>query len=257
MTPRIATRRGAGRCYDGRPHVDRCEVSISDRLMRAHDKRYGASPTALLRHTRGGDGLQPCRLQVAHRAAGAESADPAPRTRAEGPALHAHYPLGRARRRWPGLLVEARRLIADAEHALSAVENASEGRTGLLRVGFVNSTALHTVPRLVLGLHDQWPSLRLKLQRNTTDVQIEAILEGRLDVGIVREVASHEGLSSRTSARRRWGWPYLRTTIWPTVGTQRSPSSAASASWSSPGGRSRGPMTTSRPCATTPAFASR
>lgn len=92
------------------------------------------------------------------------------------------------------LLVEARRLIADAEHALSAVEHASEGRTGLLRVGFVSSAALHTVPRLVLGLHDQWPGVRLQLQESTTEVQIAAVLEGRLDVGIVREVASHEGV---------------------------------------------------------------
>lgn len=92
------------------------------------------------------------------------------------------------------LLVEARRLIVDAEHALIAVEHASEGRTGLLRVGFVSSAALHTVPRLVLGLHEQWPGVRLELQESTTEVQIEAILEGRLDVGIVREVASYDGL---------------------------------------------------------------
>lgn len=92
------------------------------------------------------------------------------------------------------LLVEARRLMADAEHALIAVEHATEGRTGLLRIGFVSSAALHTVPRLVLGLHEQWPDVRLQLQESTTEVQIEAILEGRLDVGIVREVASQEGV---------------------------------------------------------------
>lgn len=92
------------------------------------------------------------------------------------------------------LLVEARRLLADADHALAAVEHATEGRTGLLQVGFVSSAALHIVPRLVLGLHDRWPGVRLQLQESTTGMQIEAVLEGRLDVGIVREVASHEGV---------------------------------------------------------------
>ncbi len=96
------------------------------------------------------------------------------------------------------LLVEARRLIADAEHAVIAVEHATEGRSGVLRVGFVSSAALHIVPRLVLGLHDQWPAVRLQLQEGTTEMQIDAILEGRLDVGIVREMGSHEGVCVRT-----------------------------------------------------------
>lgn len=92
------------------------------------------------------------------------------------------------------LLVEARRLLADADHALAVVEHAIEGRIGLLRVGFVSSAALHTVPRLVLGLNDRWPGVRLQLQESTTELQIAAVLEGRLDVGIVREVAAYTGV---------------------------------------------------------------
>lgn len=92
------------------------------------------------------------------------------------------------------LLEEARRVIADAERAVTAVEHAVSGRTGVLEVGFVGSAALQIVPRLVLEMQVQWPGLRLQLQESTTELQIEAILEGRLDVGIVREVGRVEGL---------------------------------------------------------------
>lgn len=92
------------------------------------------------------------------------------------------------------LLKEARRVIGDAERAVAAVEHAASGRTGVLEVGFVGSAALQIVPRLVLEMQVQWPGLRLQLQEITTELQIEAILEGRLDVGIVREVGMAEGL---------------------------------------------------------------
>ncbi|MET3351549.1 UNVERIFIED_ORG: DNA-binding transcriptional LysR family regulator [Arthrobacter sp. UYEF1] len=92
------------------------------------------------------------------------------------------------------LLEAARRVISEAERAESQVELATRGSTGLLRVGFVSSAALFLLPGMVNRLHEQWPQVQFQLQENTTERQIQAVLEGQLDVGIVREIEPIEGI---------------------------------------------------------------
>lgn len=86
------------------------------------------------------------------------------------------------------LLPEARRVLAGAEHARAAVDHASAGRTGPLRMGFVSSAALQLVPDLVIGLKARWPHLGLHLREATTEVVLEALGNDQMDVGLVREI---------------------------------------------------------------------
>ena len=99
------------------------------------------------------------------------------------------------------LLDEARRVLAGADRALAAVHEAADGTTGLLRMGFVSSAALRIVPTLVLALHQQWPRVRLDLQEGTTDVQLDRIRQGTLDVGLVREMVEGLGFAVRPIAK--------------------------------------------------------
>ncbi|MBE4720436.1 MULTISPECIES: LysR family transcriptional regulator [unclassified Pseudarthrobacter] len=92
------------------------------------------------------------------------------------------------------LLEAARRVISEAERAESQVELATRGSTGLLRVGFVSSAALFLLPGMVNSMHEQWPQVQFQLQENTTERQIQGVLEGQLDVGIVREIEPIEGI---------------------------------------------------------------
>ncbi|MER5439432.1 LysR family transcriptional regulator [Streptomyces sp. NPDC002790] len=101
------------------------------------------------------------------------------------------------------LLLQGRRVLAEAEHPLSAVGHAAHGEIGLLRVGFVSSAALGIVPRTVLALQQSWPDLHLELTESTTESQLESISEGRLDVGIVRELDRAAGLTVRPLLRER------------------------------------------------------
>lgn len=101
------------------------------------------------------------------------------------------------------LLTEARRVLADANHALSAVTQAAHGEIGLLRVGFVGSAALRIVPAITLALHHRLPGIRVELSESTTDPQLAALTDGNLDVGIVREVDSAPGLIVRPLLRER------------------------------------------------------
>lgn len=92
------------------------------------------------------------------------------------------------------LLEAARRVVAEAERAQSQVELATLGSTGLLRVGFVSSAALSLLPAMVNRMHEHLPQVRFQLQESTTERQIQSILEGQLDVGIVREIEPIKGV---------------------------------------------------------------
>ncbi|MYW96321.1 LysR family transcriptional regulator [Amycolatopsis rubida] len=101
------------------------------------------------------------------------------------------------------LLTEGRRVLADSQHALTAVAHAARGELGLLRIGFVSSAALEIVPATVLEMRRQWPNVRFELTESTTDAQIAALGDGQLDVGIAREVGDAAGLTVHPLGRER------------------------------------------------------
>lgn len=101
------------------------------------------------------------------------------------------------------LLPEARRIIADTARAESIVGQTIRGERGLLRIGFVSSAALTIVPRLAHTLHDRWPGLTLQLNEMTTEAQLDALGNGRIDVGLGREVGVAAGLIVRPLLRER------------------------------------------------------
>ncbi len=94
------------------------------------------------------------------------------------------------------LLETGRRVLAEAEHALTAVQHSAHGEIGTLRVGFVSSAALTLVPRIVHTLRASRPGLHVDLSEMTTDRQLDAVDDGSLDAGIVREVGSNTGLTT-------------------------------------------------------------
>lgn len=101
------------------------------------------------------------------------------------------------------LLDEGKRVLAQAEHASTAVSQAAHGELGTLRIGFVSTAALGTMPRIVLALHRSWPNLRVELKEATTGPQLDAVKAGSLDVGIVREVSTARGLSVQPILKER------------------------------------------------------
>ncbi|MFI0467300.1 LysR family transcriptional regulator [Saccharopolyspora sp. 5N102] len=93
------------------------------------------------------------------------------------------------------LLENGRRVLAEADQALNAVQQSAHGEIGTLRIGFVSSAALTLVPKIVHALRANRPNLHLDLKEMTTDRQLEAINETALDVGIVRELEPQAGLN--------------------------------------------------------------
>lgn len=76
------------------------------------------------------------------------------------------------------------RRVAGAMDQVRRVEN---GEIGELRIGFTRSTALsEELPLAVRRLRQRYPELHLLLQEMNSLQQVEAITDGRLDVGVMR-----------------------------------------------------------------------
>jgi DNA-binding transcriptional LysR family regulator len=85
------------------------------------------------------------------------------------------------------LVPEARALLAQAERASMAPMRAQRGELGELRTGFTGSAAFSSViPKLILAYRHRSPEVHLQLQELTTQQQLTAMLERRLEVAFVR-----------------------------------------------------------------------
>ncbi|SJZ70078.1 DNA-binding transcriptional regulator, LysR family [Enhydrobacter aerosaccus] len=80
---------------------------------------------------------------------------------------------------------EARRTLAQAARAETLTRRAGQGISGSLRIGFVASAVRHLLPELVVRFRRSHPEVLLDLTEMPTGRQTEALLEDRLDIGIV------------------------------------------------------------------------
>lgn len=83
-------------------------------------------------------------------------------------------------------LVEAYRLLEQAERVSSMARQASSGLVARLNIGCVSSAFFDILPPILDRLHAQHPEIGLSLRDYETTSAVSALLEGRLDVGFVR-----------------------------------------------------------------------
>jgi DNA-binding transcriptional LysR family regulator len=85
------------------------------------------------------------------------------------------------------LLPEARALLAQADRAASIVARVQRGEIGELRVGFTSGAALtQVIPQLILAYRQRLPGVHLRIEELTTQEQLTAMLERRLDIAFIR-----------------------------------------------------------------------
>ena len=92
---------------------------------------------------------------------------------------------------------EARQILDKTQAAVLAARRASRGELGELVVGFVSTADYNVLPPLLRRFREHAPGVRLTLREATTDVQIEAVASGRLDVGFVHPPVEHPELDYR------------------------------------------------------------
>jgi DNA-binding transcriptional LysR family regulator len=83
-------------------------------------------------------------------------------------------------------LRDARTLLAELDGAVATARRIAAGQTGRLRINFVGSALLSTLPELVQRFRGAHPLVEIELHERSTVEQLRAIKSGAVDVGLIR-----------------------------------------------------------------------
>jgi DNA-binding transcriptional LysR family regulator len=83
------------------------------------------------------------------------------------------------------LLPEVRRLLAGAEGLKPLAQSLARGEAGVLSLAFVSTADYGLLPPLLREFGARHPRVRLDLLEATSDVQIDELVAGRIDAGLV------------------------------------------------------------------------
>ena len=83
------------------------------------------------------------------------------------------------------LLPEARRLIRDSQALPDLAKSAALGKTGSLSIGFISTADYNLLPPVLREFRKMVPQVQLSLREATSDVQLEALRLGQIDLGLL------------------------------------------------------------------------
>jgi DNA-binding transcriptional LysR family regulator len=84
-------------------------------------------------------------------------------------------------------LIEARKTLAQAAHAIDIARRAQQGEVGELSIGFSSSVPFTpVVVEALSAFRELWPAVRLNLTEMPRGEQIEALAQERIDIGFIR-----------------------------------------------------------------------
>lgn len=93
-------------------------------------------------------------------------------------------------------------VLARADDAVEATRKAALGQLGRLSIGFTGSATHELLPPLVRAYADRYPEVTLDVRSDlTTPVQVERLLNGQLEVAILRPPVIASGLAVETIRR--------------------------------------------------------
>ncbi|KAB0646421.1 LysR substrate-binding domain-containing protein, partial [Burkholderia diffusa] len=83
------------------------------------------------------------------------------------------------------LLPDVRRLLASADALPPLARRLARGEAGSLSLAFVSTADYGLLPSLLRAFGARYPHVRLQLAEATSDVQIDELVAGRIDAGLV------------------------------------------------------------------------
>lgn len=83
------------------------------------------------------------------------------------------------------LLQEARQILSRIDQAVLATRRAGRGEIGQLIVAFVSIADYNVLPIVLREFRHAYPLVNLTLKEATTDAQIDDLINGRIDVGLI------------------------------------------------------------------------
>jgi len=93
-------------------------------------------------------------------------------------------------------LPDARRLLRLSDSASQHVRRIASGLAGRLRIGFTAASAYRFLPDLITALRGALPGVDLLLQEMVSGAQVDALLSGQLDAGLLRPPVAQPELAA-------------------------------------------------------------
>jgi DNA-binding transcriptional LysR family regulator len=88
-------------------------------------------------------------------------------------------------------LKDARAILASVDEAKRRAAQIARGAAGRLEIGFTGSAPFNKLmPSMLARFRREWPDVQLALHQMTSAEQLEALCDGRLDIGFARPSAS-------------------------------------------------------------------
>ncbi|GAB2872945.1 LysR substrate-binding domain-containing protein [Nocardioides pacificus] len=102
------------------------------------------------------------------------------------------------------LQAEAQRILGAVDDSVRGVRRLADGRLGLLRIAFTGTAAYTQLPRIARLVKAELPHVALEIHADLlTPAQSAGLLDGRLDLGVLRPPVSGDHLEVRTIAVER------------------------------------------------------
>lgn len=102
------------------------------------------------------------------------------------------------------LAQRARATLARVDDDLAQVRRVGRGEEGTLSVGFSGSVMFTELPAAIRRFRKRYPKVELQLREMWTSAQVEALRDGALDLGFLRDGEGSEGLTTSTLLRERY-----------------------------------------------------
>ncbi|GIZ52018.1 LysR substrate-binding domain-containing protein [Noviherbaspirillum aridicola] len=83
------------------------------------------------------------------------------------------------------LLPEARRILQQAAGLPDLARRAAAGESGTLTLSFVSTADYSLLPPLLREFRERYPQVRIELREATSDVQVDDLMHGRIDAGLL------------------------------------------------------------------------
>ncbi len=102
------------------------------------------------------------------------------------------------------LFGEAQRVLGAIDDSVRGVRRIADGRLGLVRIAFTGTAANTWLPRIARLVKRELPGVALEFHADLlTPAQVDALDDGRLDLGVLRPPVSRAGVTVRTITRER------------------------------------------------------
>ena len=80
----------------------------------------------------------------------------------------------------------AERLFRESKAAFELAQQSAAGRAGSLNIGFGVASVSEILPRTILHFHRAYPNIELHMRDMSTPAQLSGLLNGKIDIGMVR-----------------------------------------------------------------------